>query len=264
MFKEKGSIIKIEEKRNNKELISFLNDVNQLILENQSILKIIFKNRVFIFNPQNIKRLSKFLFEIFYKIPKNTPPHIAFQIYEFGFKLFNLISSFNKKVEERLKIKIENELTEDFIRKIIEIEIHQINNFRKESLKILNENVPRRLLIQNGKAIETADISEVHRFFDKYIRENIELPEDVTLTDVDISRIYVLTFNFLNSEISQEVKEKLYSGGFVYYNLLYAIAEAIKKRLEVKYNKKYEIEEIMPSKNLKKKIKIKEKNKEIK
>jgi hypothetical protein len=124
-------------------------------------------------------------------------------------------------------------------------------------------------MIPNKK--EFPIIEDVKSFFKNYIERNIELPPGIdlnNLNDNDFSAIYNLTIKFLTSE---DIKDS-YS-----YDLLYAIAEAIRKRLEAKEKlgikpssdielknreSEYEIVPLYDSDKSGKKIKIVKKNKE--
>jgi hypothetical protein len=226
--------VKKEEKASNDQLISFLNDINRKISENASLIGL-FMDSIPIFDEKNIKYIPKFVNNLL-KIPKiqiregrkvPPPPHIALKVYRFCLELIQLIRSRselmqNSKYRDLLRSLPRNII---FIEQLIVEEKRGIDGLRQQSLDILDQNI-QKVMIPNKK--EFPIIEDVKSFFKNYIERNIELPPGIdlnNLNDNDFSAIYNLTIKFLTSE---NIKDS-YS-----YDLLYAIAEAIRKRLEAK------------------------------
>ena len=226
--------VKKEEKASNDQLISFLSDVNRKISENTSLMGL-FMDSIPIFDEKNIKYIPTFVNNLL-KIPKiqiregrkvPPPPHIALKVYRFCLELIQLIRSRselmqNSKYRDLLR-SLPRNIT--FIEQLIVEEKRGIDSLRQQSLDILDQNI-QKVMIPNKK--EFPIIEDVKSFFKNYIERNIELPPGIdlnNLNDNDFSAIYNLTIKFLTSE---DIKDS-YS-----YDLLYAIAEAIRKRLEAK------------------------------
>jgi hypothetical protein len=269
---------KKEERVSNDQLISFLSDVNRKISENTSLIGL-FMDSIPIFDEKNIKYIPKFI-ENLLRIPKiriregrkmSPPPHIALKVYQFCLELIQLIYSRNELIQNSKYRDLLRSLPRNitFIKKLIAEEKRGIDSLRQQSLDILNQNI-QKVMIPNKK--EFPIIEDVKSFFKNYIERNIELPPGINLNDNDFSAIYNLTIKFLTSE---DIKDS-YS-----YDLLYAIAEAIRKRLEVREKlgiktssniifdeelkneeSEYEIVPLYDSDKSGKKIKIVKKNKE--
>jgi hypothetical protein len=222
---------KKEERVSNDQLISFLSDVNRKISENASLMRL-FMDSIPIFDEKNIKYIPKFI-ENLLRIPKiriregrkmSPPPHIALKVYQFCLELIQLIYSRSELIQNSKYRDLLRSLPRNitFIEKLIAEEKRGIDSLRQQSLDILNQNI-QKVMIPNKK--EFPIIEDVKSFFKNYIERNIELPPGINLNDNDFSAIYNLTIKFLTSE---DIKDS-YS-----YDLLYAIAEAIRKRLEVR------------------------------
>jgi hypothetical protein len=234
------------ERKPTKELISFLADINRKISENASLIRS-FVDSIPVFDENNIQLIPEFINNLLevpeiqiykgYKGP--LPPHIALKIYRFCLELITLIRSRSKseliqnsKYRDLLrfisrhniyKYNIYNTSIESFIEMLITEEERGINSLRQRSLDILEQEI-KGVIRNNNK--EFPRIEYVKSFFKNYIKRNIELPPGINLNDLnddDFSVIYNLTIRFLTSE---DINDS-YS-----YDLLYAIAEAIRRRLE--------------------------------